>query len=163
MSTIIAARFTTFHEAEEAAQRLFSRGFLEEDVTLFYVAPSGQHARLATGGDKHADAGARDASKGAGKGVTIAVLDTGIWTGGGDDFQSRILASIDVVNGGVATAPLHVSIDGKAVSNPSVQSFEQGDIGTDVMVVLDNANSTGNGVLAGLHVTSTVPGMTVVG
>jgi hypothetical protein len=74
MSTIIAARFTTFHEAEDAARRLFARGFLEEDVTLFYVSPSGQHARLATGGDKHADAGARDAAKGAGKGVTIGAV-----------------------------------------------------------------------------------------
>jgi subtilisin family serine protease len=35
-----------------------------------------------------------------GKGVTIAVLDTGVWTGGGEDFQSRILASIDLVAGG---------------------------------------------------------------
>jgi hypothetical protein len=74
MSTIIAARFTTFHEAEDAAQRLFAKGFLEDDVTLFYVTPSGQHARLAAGGDHHADAGARDASKGAGKGVTIGAV-----------------------------------------------------------------------------------------
>jgi hypothetical protein len=74
MSLIIAGRFQTFPKAEAAAQRLFSRGFLEEDVTLFYVAPSGQHARLSTGGDHDADAGARDASKGAGKGVTIGAV-----------------------------------------------------------------------------------------
>ena len=51
MSLIIAGRFQTFPKAEAAAQRLFEGGFLEEDVTLFYVAPSGQHARLATGGE----------------------------------------------------------------------------------------------------------------
>jgi hypothetical protein len=71
MSLIIAGRFQTFPKAEAAAQRLFARGFLEEDVTLFYVAPSGQHGLLATGGDHYADAGAQEASKGAGKGVAI--------------------------------------------------------------------------------------------
>ena len=35
-----------------------------------------------------------------GKGVTIAVLDTGIWTGGAQNFSSRILASVDIVAGG---------------------------------------------------------------
>jgi serine protease AprX len=35
-----------------------------------------------------------------GRGVTIAVLDTGIWTGGGQNFASRILASVDIVAGG---------------------------------------------------------------
>jgi hypothetical protein len=74
MSTIIAGRFTTFNQAETAAQRLFARGFLEEDVTLFYVSPSGQHARYAIGGDQNSDAGARLASKGAGKGVTIGAV-----------------------------------------------------------------------------------------
>jgi hypothetical protein len=74
MSTIIAGRFTTFPEAESAAARLFARGFLEEDVTLFYVSPSGQHARFGVGGDHDADAGARHASAGAGKGVTIGAV-----------------------------------------------------------------------------------------
>lgn len=47
MSLIVAARFTTFPSAEAAAQKLFERGFLEEDVTLFFVNPRGQHARHA--------------------------------------------------------------------------------------------------------------------
>jgi len=72
MSLIIAGRFQTFPKAEAAAQRLFARGFLEEDVTLFYVAPSGQHGLI--GGDHHADAGAQEVSKGAGKGVTIGAV-----------------------------------------------------------------------------------------
>jgi len=33
MSLIVAARFTTFPAAENAAQKLFDAGFVEEDVT----------------------------------------------------------------------------------------------------------------------------------
>jgi hypothetical protein len=73
MSLIIAGRFQTFPKAEAAAQRLFARGFLEEDVTLFYVAPSGQHGLTGTG-EHYAGAGAQEASKGAGKGVTIGAV-----------------------------------------------------------------------------------------
>jgi hypothetical protein len=131
MSTIIAARFTTFHEAEDAAQRLFSRGFLEEDVTLFYVAPSGQHARLATGGDKHADAGARDASKGAGKGVTIgavigAVVGAGIFAW----FKSPLLvcavaAGVFAYIGSLAGAMSH-SRSGKRPSGDAANADNHG-------------------------------------
>ena len=39
-----------------------------------------------------------------GKGVTIAVLDTGIWTGGADDFSPRILANVDFIAGGAKAA-----------------------------------------------------------
>jgi hypothetical protein len=74
MSLIIAGRFQTFPAAESAAQKLFSRGFVEEDVTLFFVNPSGQHARHPIGGDVGTDAGARAAPKGAGKGVTIGAV-----------------------------------------------------------------------------------------
>ncbi|SAK76028.1 membrane protein [Caballeronia fortuita] len=74
MSLIIAGRFQTFRAAETAAQKLFARGFLEEDVTLFFVNPSGQHARHPIGGDVATDAGARAAPKGAGKGVTIGAV-----------------------------------------------------------------------------------------
>lgn len=38
-----------------------------------------------------------------GKGVTIAILDTGLWTGGPDKFSARVLASVDVVSGGSVT------------------------------------------------------------
>ncbi|SAK49936.1 membrane protein [Caballeronia hypogeia] len=74
MSLIIAGRFQTFPAAESAAQRLFARGFVEEDVTLFFVNPSGQHARYPVGGDVGTDAGASGAPKGAGKGVTIGAV-----------------------------------------------------------------------------------------
>ncbi|SAL50946.1 membrane protein [Caballeronia turbans] len=74
MSLIIAGRFQTFPAAESAAQKLFAQGFVEEDVTLFFVNPSGQHARFPVGGDVGTDAGASAAPKGAGKGVTIGAV-----------------------------------------------------------------------------------------
>jgi hypothetical protein len=74
MSLIVAARFTTFPAAEDAAQKLFDAGFVEEDVTLFFVNPRGQHARYSIGGDTHTDAGARDAPKRARMGVTIGAV-----------------------------------------------------------------------------------------
>ena len=74
MSLIVAGRFTTFPAAEAAAQKLFERGFVEEDVNLFFVNPRGQHARFAVGGDQKVDPGSIDAAKGAGKGVTIGAV-----------------------------------------------------------------------------------------
>lgn len=95
MSLIVAARFITFPAAEEAAQRLFKSGFVEDDVTLFFVNPSGQHARYPVGGDTGTDAGASEAPKGAGKGVTIgavvgAVVGVGIFT----IFKAPIIVSL---------------------------------------------------------------------
>jgi hypothetical protein len=65
MSLIVAARFTTFPAAESAAERLFRAGFLQEDVSLFFVNPRGQHARFPIGGDENKDAAATDTPKGA--------------------------------------------------------------------------------------------------
>ncbi|MBB5447353.1 MULTISPECIES: hypothetical protein [unclassified Paraburkholderia] len=69
MSLIVAARFTTFPAAEDAAQRLFNAGFVEEDVTLFFVNPCGQH-----GIETIIDANAMGAPKGAEIGVTIGTV-----------------------------------------------------------------------------------------
>ncbi len=71
MSLIVAGRFTTFDAAQASARRLFENGFIEEDVTLFFVNPRGQHARFAVGGDEYADPQAARASVGAGKGGLI--------------------------------------------------------------------------------------------
>jgi hypothetical protein len=95
MSLIVAARFTTFPAAEDAAQKLFNAGFVEEDVTLFFVNPRGQHARYPIGGDTSTDAGAREAPKGAGMGVTIgavvgAVVGVGIFAA----FSAPLIVSL---------------------------------------------------------------------
>jgi hypothetical protein len=94
MSLIVAARFITFPAAESAAERLFRAGFVEEDVSLFFVNPRGQHARFPIGGDENKDAAATDAPKGAGMGVTIgavvgAVVGVGIFTA----FSAPVLVS----------------------------------------------------------------------
>ncbi|AXL51741.1 membrane protein [Paraburkholderia caffeinilytica] len=95
MSLIVAARFTTFPAAEDAAQRLFNAGFVEEDVTLFFVNPIGQHARFRPGGDISADANAKEAPKGAEMGITIgaavgAVVGVGIFAA----FSAPLIMSL---------------------------------------------------------------------
>ncbi|GAA4327969.1 membrane protein [Pigmentiphaga soli] len=65
MSLIVAARFDSFPEAEAAARRLFGQGIAEEDVSIFFVNPAGQHDRYPLGGDTRADPGARHAHFGA--------------------------------------------------------------------------------------------------
>ncbi|RQH08486.1 hypothetical protein [Paraburkholderia dinghuensis] len=44
MSLIVAGRFTTFPAAEAVAEKLYERGFVEEDVNIVFVNPRGQHA-----------------------------------------------------------------------------------------------------------------------
>jgi hypothetical protein len=89
MSLIVAARFTTFPPAENAARRLFSAGFVEEDVTLFFVNPSGQH------GIESTDADASEAPKGAEIGVTIGAV-VGVMVGVGifAAFSAPLIASL---------------------------------------------------------------------
>jgi len=74
MSLIVAGRFTTFDDAEAAIGRLRSNDFVDEDISLFYVNPGGQHARYPIGGDRYADPQARSASFGAGAGVAIGAF-----------------------------------------------------------------------------------------
>lgn len=74
MSLIIAGRFDTFAQAEAAAGQLFARGFAEDDVTLFFVNPAGQHGRFPLGGDVAVDAGTRKAGAGAGRGIVFGAI-----------------------------------------------------------------------------------------
>jgi hypothetical protein len=79
MSLIVAARFDSFPEAEEAGRQLFKKGFTENDVSIFFVNPAGQHARHPLGGDEDADSGAAKAHKGAIAGAAlIAAVGAGI-------------------------------------------------------------------------------------
>ncbi|WP_459615378.1 hypothetical protein [Bordetella sp. 2513F-2] len=75
MSLIVAARFDSFPDAEEAARRLFAQGYAEEAVNIFYVNPPGWHDRYPVGGDRSADPDSRGASKGAflGAGILAAL------------------------------------------------------------------------------------------
>ncbi|MCG5075749.1 hypothetical protein [Paraburkholderia tagetis] len=56
MSLIVAGRFTTFPAAEAVAEKLFARGFVEEDVNLFFVNPRGMHDKHAMSHSARADA-----------------------------------------------------------------------------------------------------------
>ncbi|MDR3101382.1 MAG: hypothetical protein LBV73_30495 [Paraburkholderia sp.] len=56
MSLIVAGRFTTFPAAEAVAEQLFARGFVEEDVNLFFVNPRGMHDMHHASHSAHADA-----------------------------------------------------------------------------------------------------------
>lgn len=74
MSLIIAGRFDTFPTAEHASQQLQAAGITEEDLSIFFVSPQGQHSRTPIGGDSMTDRGAKSAPKGAGKGVVIGII-----------------------------------------------------------------------------------------
>ena len=65
MARIVAARFTTFQQAQDAARTLFSKGFVEDDVHIFYVNTAGAHATYPVGGDRKADPDSRGAHYGA--------------------------------------------------------------------------------------------------
>ncbi|WP_236105720.1 hypothetical protein [Pandoraea fibrosis] len=69
MAMIVAGRFMTFDQANLVASRLYDRSFRPSDVSVFFLNPTGQHARYPIGGDVNADAAARPAGKGAAQGV----------------------------------------------------------------------------------------------
>ena len=69
MAMIVAGRFTTFDQANLVASRLYDRAFRPSDVSVFFLNPTGQHARFPIGGDVDTDAAARPAAKGAAQGV----------------------------------------------------------------------------------------------
>lgn len=69
MAMIVAGRFTTFDQANLVASRLYDRAFRPADVSVFFLNPTGQHARFPIGGDVDADAAARPAGRGAAQGV----------------------------------------------------------------------------------------------
>jgi hypothetical protein len=71
MTPIIAGRFEQSIQADAAAAALRRDGFAEEDVTVFFVNPPGQHATFPIGGDRDASPGAKHADTGALKGTAV--------------------------------------------------------------------------------------------
>lgn len=65
METIVAGRFETFDQAEQAVRHLVAEGFRREDASAFFVNPPGQHAQFPIGGDEYANANASGAGPGA--------------------------------------------------------------------------------------------------
>ena len=119
MSLIVAGRFTTFADAEAAANRLFEAGFVQEDVTLFFVNPRGQHARFPIGGDRYVDPEAARTSKGAGKGGAIgavigAVIGVALFSAFSSPFLVLVVAAgVGVYIGSLAGAMSHTRGGGK--------------------------------------------------
>ena len=119
MSLIVAGRFTTFADAQTAANRLFEAGFVQEDVTLFFVNPRGQHARFPIGGDRYADPQSAHASKGAGKGGAIgavigAVVGVALFSAFSSPFFVLLVAAgVGAYVGSLAGAMSHTRGGGK--------------------------------------------------
>lgn len=79
MSTIIAGRFETFARAENTANRMLAQGFRQDDLSMFYVNPPGQHGTYPIGGDRAVDPAARNTGKGAGRGIMLgAAVGVGV-------------------------------------------------------------------------------------
>jgi hypothetical protein len=68
---IIAGRFDSFAKAETTANRLRAQGVADEDLSVFYVNPPGQHATCRIGADTAVDPGARRSGFGAVTGVLL--------------------------------------------------------------------------------------------
>lgn len=61
MALIIAARFDTFEEAEQAAAALMEKGVSGDELHTFFVNPAGWHDRYPLGGDRAADPNSKGA------------------------------------------------------------------------------------------------------
>jgi hypothetical protein len=144
MSLIVAGRFTTFHAAERAAQALFGRGVLQEDVTLFFVNPPGMHARFSIGGDQSTDPGARRAPLGAAIGaVAGAVVGVAIFAVFSVPvLVSMIAAGVGAYVGSMIGAMSHMRRKGPQQKPKATASHESHAAGVLVAVHVNPENQS---------------------
>lgn len=95
MNIIVAGRFETQDQANDALAALNAAGFSQQDSTTFFVNPRGQHAQFPIGGDQDEDASATQADSGA---VTGAVA------GGAAGVAAAAAASLAIPAVGPAIA-----------------------------------------------------------
>jgi hypothetical protein len=81
MATIIAGRFETQAQADNALAALRTAGIAASDASSFYLNPPGQHAQYPIGGDAHHDEGTKHAGKAAGAAAAVGSV-TGLVLGG---------------------------------------------------------------------------------
>ncbi|MEO8838072.1 MAG: hypothetical protein ABI351_05115 [Herbaspirillum sp.] len=81
MSQIIAGRFHTFKQAEGVAHHLAAQNIAQQDISVFFVNPAGQHAIYPYGGDQYADPSAKKAGWHSRIGILIGGL-AGLVIGG---------------------------------------------------------------------------------
>ncbi len=73
MKNLIIGQFIQHADAEAAARDLIRSGFPTDDMSLFYVAPQGQHDLHPVGGDEDESAGTHHAPTGAMQGAVGGV------------------------------------------------------------------------------------------
>ncbi|MCL4798761.1 MAG: hypothetical protein KJ025_04185 [Burkholderiales bacterium] len=74
MARIVAARFETGQEAEQAVAALAKAGIRRDKLASFEVLPAGQHALYPIGGDAAHDRGTRKSGRGAMAGAALGAL-----------------------------------------------------------------------------------------
>jgi hypothetical protein len=102
MSRIIAGRFQTSTDAEQAARALTEHSIATERVSIFYVTPPGQHDATPIGGDEYESPGLEESPEGAG--VTGAAVGVGAGIAGALIGATAGLATPMVVIAGVGAA-----------------------------------------------------------
>lgn len=101
MTTIIAGRFQTSVQSDEAVEALAARGIARDRISVFYVTPPGQHDATPVGGDEQESPGLENADRGAGIG---AVLGTGVGVAGALIGATAGLAAPMVAMAGLGAA-----------------------------------------------------------
>lgn len=100
MATIIAGSFDEQAAAEAAVTALRAGGFPAEQISTFYVAPAGQHARYRLGGDHDKSTGAEDSQKGTMAGsATGGVIGAAIGA-----ISTPLTGPIGAITGGLVGA-----------------------------------------------------------
>jgi hypothetical protein len=80
MARIIAGRFETQAQADNAIAALRAAGVSASDVSSFYISAPGQHATYPVGGDAHHDEGTKESGAKAGAGAAVGSV-TGLALG----------------------------------------------------------------------------------
>lgn len=71
MTTIIAGRFQTSDQAQQAVEALAAKSVARDRISVFFVTPPGQHDATPIGGDEHQSEGMEDTGKGAAGGAAL--------------------------------------------------------------------------------------------
>ncbi len=71
MTTIIAGRFQTSTQADEAVAALVAQSVPSDRISVFFVTPPGQHDATPVGGDEAESPGMEFTDRGAGTGAAI--------------------------------------------------------------------------------------------
>ena len=128
MATIIAARFSTQAEAQQALEALRSAGFAASDVTSFYLNPPGRHAEYPIGGDAHHDEGTKESGKTAGAGAALGGatgLALGAAVGAAAEPGMAVLGGLAGAGVGAYVGSLAGGLAGARAGDPTEANAEE--------------------------------------